>query len=141
MENLKDLKEELKNWEADDSDETGNLLHRYFEATQLRDWCSLADEARVVHKIMFNDKLEEGSPFDAIISGVAAQAAESVWRTVAEALELNKDVLQSTLEPWHITNFYEPEPTLTREGFFAAYKEQEDFYKEQGLLGKDNGNP
>jgi hypothetical protein len=137
MENLKDLKEELKNWETDDSDETGNLLHRYFEATQLRDWCSLADEARVVYKLMFNDELEEGSPVDAIISGVAAQAAESVWRTVAEALGLDKDVLQSTLEPWHITDLYETEPTLTREGFFAAYKEQEDFYKEQGLLGKN----
>ena len=86
---------------------------------------------------MFNDELEEGSPFDAIISGVAAQAADSVWRTVAEALGLNKDVLQSTLEPWHMTTVYKPEPTLTAESFFAAYKEQEDFYKEQGLLEKN----
>lgn len=135
MENLKDLKEELKNWEADDSDDTGNLLHRYFNATPLRYWCEIANEARVVHEIMFNDELEDGSPLDAIISGVAAQAADGVWRTVADALGLNRHVLESALESWNIKDSQEYPPPLTAEGFLAAYKEQEDWYKEHNLLG------
>jgi hypothetical protein len=136
MEQLADLKEELKNWEAEDSDDVNNLLHRYFESTQLLDWCDIADEARVAYELMFEEVCEEDSPIDALITGAAAQAANGVWQAVANALGLNSSVLQSTLEPWYMTDLHAPRKTLTLDEFKAQYEEEHAWYKEHGLLEK-----
>jgi hypothetical protein len=137
MEQLADLKEELKNWEAEDSDDVNNLLHRYFESTQLLDWCEIADEARVAYELMFDEVCEEYSPLDALVSGAAAQAAHGVWKAVADALGLNRHVLESTLEDWYMAKLHEPRKVLTLDEFKAAYEQDYAWYKEHGLLEKN----
>jgi hypothetical protein len=136
MEQLADLKEELKNWEAEDSDDVNNLLHRYFESTQLLEWCDIADEARVAYELMFDEVCEEYSPLDALITGAAAQSANGVWQAVANALGLNRHVLESTLEPWYMPELHGPRKVLTLDEFKAAYEKEHACYKEHGLLGK-----
>jgi hypothetical protein len=136
MEQLADLKEELKNWEAEDSDDVNNLLHRYFESTQLLDWCDIADEARVAYELMFDEVCEEDSPLDALITGAAAQAANGVWQAVANALGLNSSVLQSTLEPWYMPDLHGPRKALTLDEFKTQYEKEHAWYKKHGLLEK-----
>lgn len=133
IENLEDLREELKRWDADDADDTNNLLHRYFEATQLSDWFSIGDEACVVYELMFGEKLEEYSPISAMFDGVAAQAADGVWRAVADGLGLEKHVLESIFEPWYDKTAPCPK-AFTPASFKAAYKKEHAWWKENGLL-------
>lgn len=110
-------------------------IHRHFEATKLRDWCEVADEARRIHNLMFveagEEFVEDGSPLDGVWTGAAAQAAHGVWATVADALGLNKNILEATLEDWYIHGGEVP-PPMTMDEFMKRYKEQEQFWKEMG---------
>ena len=58
MEDLDSLKEEVKNWADENADDTNNLMHRYFEATQLRHWCEIANEAQNVYELMFGEDVD-----------------------------------------------------------------------------------
>ena len=134
-ENINDLKKELENWDAEDADDTNNLLHRYFEATGLSDWCDIGDEACTVYELMFGEKPEEYSPLAAVFDGVAAQAADGVWQAVADGLGLEKRVLESVFEPWYDKTAPCPK-AFTPASFKAAYEKEHAWYKENGLLEK-----
>ncbi len=130
MEDLASLKKEVKNWADEEADDTNNLMHRYFEATQLRHWCDVADEARHVYKLMFAEELEEYSPLDALISGVAGQAADGVWHAVAEAFGLEKEYVHLTLAHYEELNpDDERTPPMTVEGFMAEYKKTKETWE------------
>ena len=80
-------------------------IHAYFTASSLRDWCEVADEARRIYNLMFADTedefVEDGAPIDGVWTGAAAQAAHGVWAAVADALGLNKNILEATLDSIH----------------------------------------
>ena len=141
MEDLASLKEEVKNWADEKADDTNNLMHRYFEAAQLRHWCEIANEAQHVYELMFNQELEEYSPLDALISGVAAQSADGVWHAVAEAFGLEKEYVHLTLAHYEeLSPDDERIPPITVESFMAAYKKtketwENDTYFEEKFRG------
>ena len=101
MDKLQELKERMRNWADDDYDEDlSDLLHCYFEATKLRDWCDIADEARNMWTFLFDEKLDKFSPVDGLMAAVAAQAAGGIYNAVASALGLNPKYLRFVLADW-----------------------------------------
>jgi hypothetical protein len=101
MDDLQVLKDRMRNWADDDYDEDlSDLLHCYFEATKLRDWCDIADEARNVWELLFDERLEQFSPVDGLMAAVAAQAAGGIYNAVASALGLNPKFLRYVLSEW-----------------------------------------
>lgn len=117
--------------------EVADDIHTYFESTKLRDWCEVADDARRIYNLMFADipeeEVEDGAPLDGIWTGAAAQAAHGVWAAVADALGLNKSVLEGVMEDWYLVNKDVP-PPMTIDEFVKRYKETEQSWKEDGLL-------
>ena len=112
-------------------------IHTHFESTNLRDWCDIGNEARRIYNLMFafaeEYVVEDGSPLDGVWTGAAAQAAHGVWAAVADALGLNKRVLESVLEDWYFINDSVP-PPMTIDEFMQRYKSEEKAWKEDGLL-------
>lgn len=101
MDNLQELKNRMANWADDDYEEDlGDLLHVYFEATKMRDWVDIANEARDLWKFLFKEEVEMYSPIDELLSAVAAQAAEGIYAAVASALDLNPKYLRYVIAPW-----------------------------------------
>lgn len=111
-------------------------IHSHFAASSLRDWCDVADEARRIYNLMFADieeeNVEDGSPIDGVWTGAAAQAAHGVWSAVADALGLDKNILEATLEDWYFPCGEVP-PPITMDEFIKQYKEHEQRWKEIGL--------
>lgn len=112
-------------------------IHAHFMAGKLRDWCEVAEEARRIYNLMFADTedefVEDDAPLDGVWSGAAAQAAHGVWAAVADALGLNKEILESTLEDWYFLHGEVP-PPMTMDEFMERYKEHEQDWKESGLV-------
>ena len=132
MENMKALIEEIKNWDAEDADDTSDLLHRYFGATNLRDWCAVADEGLRVHKLMFNEEVQQYSPLDALISAVAAQSAHGVYAALAAALGLEVKYLQFVLASWDELEPHDPDPpAISIEEFMQRYKQEKAEWEAQ----------
>ena len=101
MDEIQALKDRMRNWADDDYDEDiSDLMHAYFEATKLRDWCDIADEARHLWEFLFDEPLEEYSPVDGLLAAVAAQAANGIYAAVASALDLNPEYLKFVLSEW-----------------------------------------
>ena len=80
-----------------------------------------------------DEEVEDGAPLDGIWTGAAAQAADGVWATVADALGLNKRVLEAILEDWYFTSEDVP-PPMTMDEFMQRYKSEEKIWKEEGML-------
>ena len=132
MENIEALIEEVKNWDAKDADDTGNLLHRYFRATELRDWCAVADEGLRVHKWMFNEEVQQYSPLDSHISAVAAQSAHGVYAALAAALGLEVKYLQFVLAAWDELDPADPDPPpISIKEFMQRYKKEKAEWEAQ----------
>ena len=113
-------------------------IHSHFTATSLRDWCEVSDEARRIYNLMFADIeeeiVEEYSPHAGVWAGAAAQAAHGVWTAVADALGLDKSILESALEDWYILIDKDSlPPPMTMDEFMARYKQHELDFKEIGL--------
>lgn len=101
MDDLNTLTEKIKRyWDSDSDDDLGDLLHHYFEATDRSDWTAVADEGRVAFELMTGDPLEEDTPFSALISAVAAQAACGVEKAFAAALGLNPKYVTYVIANW-----------------------------------------
>ena len=117
--------------------EVADDIHTYFESTKLRDWCEVADDARRIYNLMFADipeeEVEDGAPLDGIWTGASAQAAHGVWTAVADALGLNKSVLEGVMEDWYLVGGGVP-PPMTIDEFVKRYKETEQSWKESGFL-------
>lgn len=112
-------------------------IHAHFNSTNLRDWCEVADEARRIYNLMFADTpdeiVEDGAPIDGIWTGAAAQAAHGVWVAVADALGLEEKILQGVMEDWYMLHGDVP-PPMTMDEFQKRYKEEEQSWKEMGIL-------
>ena len=115
--------------EYDDENEIevdiGDALHVYFEKAGPRHWCAVRDEARRVAARLYEpEDFEEYSPIDSLITAAAAQAADGVWQTIAEAFGLNKDYVESVMAHWHEREQDEPipEPAISWEEFMLRYE-------------------
>ena len=112
-------------------------IHEYFTSTKMRDWCEIGDDARRIYNMMFADspdeEVQDESPLDGIWTGAAAQAADGVWATVADALGLNKEILESVMDEWYFL-YEDAPPPMTMDEFQKRYKEEEQSWKKDGLL-------
>lgn len=116
----------LDEYEADEAEvDVGDALHVYFEKAGPRHWCAVRDEARRVAARLYEpEDFEEYSPIDSLITAAAAQAADGVWQTIAEAFGLNKDYVESVMAHWHEREQDEPIPesAISWEEFMLRYE-------------------
>ena len=77
---------ELKNWE-EEGDYTC-AIYEHMEETNLTYWPDIVYEGQRIWKLMFDEELEDDSPVDTILSGVACQAARGVEIAVARMFGL-----------------------------------------------------
>ena len=115
--------------EYDDENEIevdiGDALHVYFEMAGPRHWCAVRDEARRVAARLYEpEDFEEHSPIDSLLTATAAQAADGVWQTVAEAFGLDKKYVELVMAHWHEREQDEsiPEPPILWEEFMRRYE-------------------
>lgn len=119
----------LKNWEEDSSYDY--VIYEHMEETNVTYWCDVVFEGHHVWELMFDEKIEHNSPIDAVLSGVAAQAARGVEIAIARMFGL-KDLraIGCVLAPYYEPDYDEekPEP-ITYEEFIKQYDEYaEDFF-------------
>jgi hypothetical protein len=103
----------------------GDALHVYFDKAGPRHWCEVRDEARLFAARLYEpEDFEEGSPIDSLLTATAAQAADGVWQTVAEAFGLNKEYVEFVMAHWHEREQGEPipEPAISWEEFMRRYE-------------------
>jgi len=130
---METAKQRLANWQSEENDYCDDI-HHYFENLNVHYWPDVADEARVLWKVMFGDELEDGSPIDAIITGVAAQAADGVWRAVARAFGLNATLVECALAHWYEEYpEHETPPPITFDEFMQKYEEESAWYKANNI--------
>jgi hypothetical protein len=130
------LLEEIKNWTSTDKD-LEDVIHRYFRKTRLRHWCDVAEEGRAIYEQMFAVEMEEFSPIDDIICGVAAQSSDGMCLSMAAALGWNAGVLGLVLSAWNEPdeNGEYKKETVTLEELKALY---EATLAEWGALDADH---
>lgn len=130
---MEEVKHRLANWQLEDNDYCDDV-HHYFENSSVYYWPDVADEARVLWNTMFGDELEDSSPIDAIVTGVAAQAADGVWQTFATAFGLNKKLVESTLADWYEDySGHDKPPPITYDEFTVLYEESKAWYEQNKI--------
>lgn len=127
-----ELFETIIRWSHDEYDDEneievdiGDALHVYFEKAGPRHWCAVRDEARRVASRLYEpEDVEEYSPIDSLLAATAAQAADGVWQTVAEAFGLDKKYVELVMAHWHEREQDEPIPEtpILWEEFMRRYE-------------------
>jgi hypothetical protein len=127
-----ELLETIIRWSHDEYDDEneievdiGDALHIYFEMVGPRHWCAVRDVARRVAARLYEpEDFEEDSPLDNLLVATAAQAADGVWQTVAEAFGLNKEFVELVMAHWHEKEQGEPTPesAISWEEFMRRYE-------------------
>jgi hypothetical protein len=120
-----------------------DALHTYFKKTNTRNWCDVHDEARRVAAHIFEpDVFEEDSPIDDLLSATAAQAADGVWQTFAEAFGLQQECVELVLATW---NERIETTAISWEEFMIRYEaektEQEKEVRDLAAAMADNAQP
>jgi hypothetical protein len=126
----------------DDEIDLGDALHIYFEMVGLREWCEVREEARRVAVRMYEGEFEEYCPIDNLLGATAAQAADGVWQTVAEAFGLDKRYVEFVLANWYEKEQGEPspEPPISWEEFMRRYEAEKVEWEPlaEKLMGEKN---
>ena len=105
--------QELRDWET--SEHIGDDLHHHFSAWGRWDWCDISDEAARVYGLMFDVKIENDSPVDAIFSAAVAHANNMAYEAVAASLGVKAEDLRITVSVWSENQDKLPPPvTATR---------------------------
>lgn len=102
-----------------------DAMHVYFKKAGPRHWCAVRDEARLFAARLYEpEDFEEHSPIDSLLTATAAQAADGVWQTIAEAFGLNKECVELLLAHWHEREQDEPipEPSISWDEFMRRYE-------------------
>jgi len=75
-------------------------IHRHFSelAASFDDWLDVANEGRRLWNVMFNEKFDDWSPEDSLISGVAAAAYSLAISEVATRLGVSAFALECAIE-------------------------------------------
>jgi hypothetical protein len=114
----------LLDWENDDDEHCpSNDLHIHFEEFGRWNWVDIAEEARRIHNLMFNDHVEDGSPVDGLWNAVAAQAAHGAYCSVAAALGVDAKSLFYVIASWY-ENQDAPPPPVTADKLIELCKEK-----------------
>ena len=121
----------LRDWESTVKDPE-NCAHLYFEATKLRDWTAINQEAKEIYNEVFAEPLEEFSPVEALLGGVAAQASNGTWLTISAALGWDAHILSLALSGWQEQdeNGEYDKTVLTLEELKALYEKELAFWSE-----------
>lgn len=127
-----ELFETIVRWSLDEPDtkydelevDIGDALHHYFEMAGPKEWLDVRDEARRFAERFFAPDFEEDSPIDGLLAATAAQAADGVWQTVAEAFGLEKQYVELVLAHWYEKNYdtAAPAPVISWEEFMRSYE-------------------
>lgn len=113
----------LRDWETAKEDPE-DLAHRYFEQTGLRHWTDVYHEAKEIYDEVYAEPIQECSPLEALLAGVAAQASEGTWLAIASALGWDAHILSLALDQWQEPDengAYETK-TLTLDELKALYE-------------------
>jgi len=92
------LEQEIANWDREDVD-LGDAVHKHFEelASQMHDWIDVAAEGRRLWDVAFKEPVEEFSPIDDMLNGVAAAAWDVAVSRIASQLNISAKNLRNTL--------------------------------------------
>ena len=119
----------LKDWEITVKDPE-DCAHTYFKSTQLRNWTDILHEAKEIYNEVFAEPVEEFSPVEALLAGVAAQASDGTWLTIASALGWDAKILALALAGWQEKdeNGEYDNTVLTLEELKALYEKELAFW-------------
>jgi len=107
---MKTIEQHLIEWETNDRD-VGDDLHRYFEEEFGRwDWCEVGEEGARIYGVMFNNKVEDGSPLACIFAAVSAQAEHGAFARIAACLGVDRKALRLAVSEWSEDQDNLPEP-------------------------------
>jgi hypothetical protein len=115
----------LRDWETTE-EYSEDLAHRHFEQTGLRHWTDVYHEAKEIHDEVYAEPIEAGSPLEALLAGVAAQASNGTWLAIASALGWDAHILALALAHWQEPDengAYETK-TLTLDELKALYENE-----------------
>lgn len=119
------LEEEFKNWENDDSD-IGYQIYEYMDTQGTGMWCDSVCHGQNLWKLMFDEEIEDESPIDVVLTGVAYHAAKSVEESVARMFGLKAEIVALVLAEY--VEYPDNKEVLTFDKFIEKYNEHEKEY-------------
>jgi hypothetical protein len=100
-EQLTDIEQRILKWDdPDDTSDTCDLIHRHFEdsAAKFSDWYDVSGEGRRLYGLMFKEQVEDSSPLDGLLAGIAAAAYCLAVSQVARQLGVDEHAVHCALE-------------------------------------------
>ena len=119
------LEEEFKNWKDDDSD-IGYQIYEYMDIQGTGMWCDSVEHGRDLWKLMFDEEIEDESPIDVVLTGIAYHSAKSMEESVARMFGLKESSVALVLAEY-VENPDNKE-VLTFDKFIEKYNEYENKY-------------
>lgn len=99
-----------------DSEElASDTLFQHFEQFDRWDWCEVAEEGRYVNRLMFGDSIDPDAPRAAVLSAVAACAAQGAFAAMAAALGVGVNALMAVMMEWYESQDAPPSPVTLDE--------------------------
>jgi len=118
----KKIEEALRNWDNADSDLEDDLYRYFINEFNRWDWADIANEARRVWQLMFDEEIEDDSPVSYIFCAIAASAYNGAMASVAAAIGVDQDGLELAASHWYENQDALPPPVTTRRGLLALIK-------------------
>lgn len=133
-EELGALRDNIVRWMDNDVDDPESDVHLYFGAQDERYWCDVSNSGSELMKDVLSPYEYSGVSFivDAIISGVAAQAADGVVQTMSKALGLDPYIVSMLVDS--ANGAYQNDDTKALEGcstvdeFLVEYHREAKIY-------------
>jgi len=120
------LEEEFKNWEDDDSD-IGYQIYEYMDLQGTGIWCDSVEHGRNLWNLMFDEEIEDESPIDVVLTGVAYHAAKSIEESVARMFGLKADLVGLVLAEY--VEYIDNKEVLTFDKFLEKYNKYAEEYQ------------
>jgi hypothetical protein len=98
---LTETEKQILKWDdPKDTSDTCDLIHRHFEECESKftNWTEIAIEGARLYGLMFEEKVEDWSPVDGVLSGIAAAAYNLAIAKVAKQLGVTKLAVERALE-------------------------------------------
>lgn len=105
----KETEDRLKSWDSESAVPLDDMTVHMNDFGRWS-WYDIAEEGRRISNLMFDEDVESDSPADAVIHGVAVQAAKGVFAAVAAALGVSAQAFEMAMEPWYEDQDDHPKP-------------------------------
>ncbi len=105
--NMSETERRILKWDdPDDGSDTCDLIHKHFTecSGKFETWSDVADEGLRLWNMMFSDNIEEGSPTDGVLTGIAAAGYELAIAHVASQLGVSGYAVECALEHSNVGN-------------------------------------